>query len=308
MEENRFDKLRVKSEYQRLCQPISPEVYAALEANMINSTESITIKVWSTVVLCDFETYEICLMHNLPYRIERINPYNSEEAMMWVCRHQICRNDLTESMRHYLIGKMAILEKMLGLHDIALRRGTGKTRANLQKSEPKYYDTVGKIRERLGVRFNVNPMTIGKYEQYAKGIDIIYDIVPDFATQILTEAIKLSQMRISEISKMKESEIRLVAEDTALLFYDRMHSESRQQNNDTIPSMGLIKNIPEYDPDAEIASLTLTIPSWISSMNRVKLAADRVKASNNAKEKLCVELIQLSKKTFELLSHFEEEV
>lgn len=297
-------KLRVKSEYRRLCQPISPEAYATLEESMISSSDSTAIKIWNAVVVCDFEKYEICLKHHLPCHTERLHAHSSEEAMMRVCRCQVQRPDLTESMRRYLIGKMAILERIIGFHNAALKRVTEKHEGVLRKNESRYYDTLGTIRERLGAKFNLNPMTIGKYEQYAKDIDIIYDIAPDFAAQALTEKIKLSQMRISEISKMQEAEIRIVAENAELFFYDKTHSEAQP----SVRSMGLIKNIPKYDPDAEIESLALTIPSWISSMDRVKLAADRFKISFGAKEKLCIELMHLNRKTIELLNHFREEI
>ncbi len=34
-----------------------------------------------------------------------------------------------------------------------------------------------------------------------------------------------------------------------------------------------IKDMPAFDPDAEINSLALTIPSWISSINRTRSVA-----------------------------------
>lgn len=34
-----------------------------------------------------------------------------------------------------------------------------------------------------------------------------------------------------------------------------------------------IKTMPAYDPDAEVAGLTLTIPSWMSSIDRTKSMA-----------------------------------
>jgi len=51
--------------------------------------------------------------------------------------------------------------------------------------------------------------------------------------------------------------------------------------------------MPAYDPDAEISSLTLTIPSWVSSLNRTLSIADFNKASEKAKIKLQNELKNL---------------
>lgn len=67
-----------------------------------------------------------------------------------------------------------------------------------------------------------------------------------------------------------------------------------------------IKDMPEYDPDAEIASLTLTIPSWISSMNRVRDVSDMSKVSIAAKAKLLNELEKLGNATLKMLEILKE--
>ena len=51
--------------------------------------------------------------------------------------------------------------------------------------------------------------------------------------------------------------------------------------------------MPAYDPDAEFSSLTLTLPSWISSVNRVRTVSDISKTSYTARSKLSEALIHL---------------
>ena len=52
---------------------------------------------------------------------------------------------------------------------------------------------------------------------------------------------------------------------------------------ETLP---LIKIPPMHDPDAEIAGLTLTVPSWVSSIERARNNADMNAASTSAKSNL----------------------
>lgn len=48
--------------------------------------------------------------------------------------------------------------------------------------------------------------------------------------------------------------------------------------------------MPKYDPNAEISSLTLTIPSWISSIERTCSSADFEHATPEALDKLGLKL------------------
>lgn len=54
-----------------------------------------------------------------------------------------------------------------------------------------------------------------------------------------------------------------------------------------------LKKKPVYDPDAEISSLALTMPSWSSSIIRVTESTDFKRISKDAKNKLLVELHNL---------------
>ena len=63
---------------------------------------------------------------------------------------------------------------------------------------------------------------------------------------------------------------------------------------ETLP---LIKITPMHDPDAEIAGLTLTVPSWVSSIERARNNADMNAASTGAKSRLEEALLSLHQQT-----------
>ena len=73
----------------------------------------------------------------------------------------------------------------------------------------------------------------------------------------------------------------------------------------SIPT-GSVKNMPIYDPDAEISSLTLTIPSWVSSINRTKSSADFSYITDKARRKLEKELLELKKTIDSILAAIKE--
>lgn len=66
-----------------------------------------------------------------------------------------------------------------------------------------------------------------------------------------------------------------------------------------------VKDMPAYDPDAEVAGLTLTIPSWSGSIERVIRETDLDIVSTNAKERLVSALRRLQKKVSETLTAIE---
>lgn len=65
---------------------------------------------------------------------------------------------------------------------------------------------------------------------------------------------------------------------------------AKYMSSENLQNVGLIKKMPSYDPDAEILSLALTIPSWINSIKMVYEQADFKRAGTLAKYKLAEEL------------------
>jgi hypothetical protein len=67
-----------------------------------------------------------------------------------------------------------------------------------------------------------------------------------------------------------------------------------------------VKDMPSYDPDAEISSLTLTIPSWCSSLSRTISHADLKAVTDHARKNLHHALFQLMKTIQGILDDLQE--
>jgi len=63
-----------------------------------------------------------------------------------------------------------------------------------------------------------------------------------------------------------------------------------------------VKDVPAFDPDAEIVGLALTIPSWLSSLERVRKAMDPSIASEKSKQMLSVSLHNIKAEIENMLS------
>lgn len=68
-----------------------------------------------------------------------------------------------------------------------------------------------------------------------------------------------------------------------------------------------IKDMPTFDPDAEVTELTLTIPTWNSSIKRTQTNADLSIISQTAREKLKSALQSLRDEVDIMLTLIKEE-
>lgn len=318
MEEHKNPKLRRNSEYRRLYQPMTAQEYEQLESELKDCTDTtVEIKTWVNIVLYDYEKLEICKKYNIPYVDSRLYVRNSEEALLWLCKNQLERKDLALEMRKYLIGKRYLYEKMLGAHTMSTRRVANSSKENHKMNEPRYEYCAMKTRERLAKEYNVVHMTIWKYSIFAEALDTIYDISEELASAIMRGNIKLSQENVVAISKLSDKEIQNMAEQLLQEQTDfKNFSGSRkllskanaEKTTDNISAKApSIKDMPQYDPDSEVASLALTIPSWISSMKRVSNVSDMSKVSDGAKTKLRNELDKLGNTIFDMYDMLKEE-
>lgn len=67
-----------------------------------------------------------------------------------------------------------------------------------------------------------------------------------------------------------------------------------------------IKTMPSFDPDAEVTGLALTIPSWKSSIERTRTAANLTIVSPDAKDRLGKELESLESAVQGMLKAIKE--
>ena len=300
MSEPQVPALRIDPEFKRLVPPLPPIERKLMVERFRSGTRRGSINVWGTFILVDYELFDFCQQKHIPFDIVRVSLKNREEAMAWICANQLKRKDLTEEMRRYLIGKRDTMERILGAHIAAGIKQQNK-RPSILVGEPKYEDTASRTREKLGLEYHISYGTVRKYCLYAQMIDTVFVTAPQLAASILTGKVKISHEHLIVLSQMSEKELQemseyLLMEDNKVgysQFRDMLGLGAGSKCGVGPPPKGSIKEMPAYDPDAEFSSLTLTIPSWISSVNRVRTVSDISKTSHTARNKLAEALIHL---------------
>ena len=81
-----------------------------------------------------------------------------------------------------------------------------------------------------------------------------------------------------------------------------INSSEEASLNASAASIGSVKEMPVYDPDSEITRLTLTIPSWISSIQRTRSTININEASDTAKDKFMQSLFDLENEVNKMLN------
>ena len=323
--------LTIDPEFKQMIPPLIQVERQQLEDNIKRDGCREPIALWGNTIIDGHNRYEICKKYNLPYDTIQVELHSREEAIAWICANQLGKRNISDETRRYLIGKRYAMEKILGAHNSA---GTNQYTKNevgarmlpeAKKAdheigakllpEPQYDRTASRTRERLGREYHISHATVLKYSTYSEALDYLSEIVPELISKVLSGQVKISQENILELAKMPPMDIKRLGTQLAKKKEDFVgYSNARRVIHPkaepppkpiNTPNVS-IKNMPEYDPDAEFSSLTLTIPSWVSSIVRTQTTANLSEVTPQAKSKLMQGLIDLRKTVDEMLNVIKE--
>lgn len=299
-------KLRIDPEFQNLISALSQEEYELLEQNIIRDGCREPISVWNDVILDGHNRYRICMQHNIQFAIVQIRMTSRQDAIAWICSNQLGRRNISDETRKYLIGKRYDAEKKKATEQNLYRGINPPVAKMLPPGSPA--KGVPRTSLILGKEYHVSHTTIQKYGQYAKAIDKLADRNHLIVPKILSGKVKVSQDKIIELAQLPKDAIHDICQQIDAASTDSLpYSQTRRIIN--IPKhekQKTIKDMPDYDPDAEVSILTLTIPSWKEVINRVVAALSIHPVSGKARSKLKCELLALSHSLVELMKAISE--
>lgn len=264
--------LKTDPDFQSLIPPLSRQAYEELELNIVCNGCREPIKVWGDYIIDGHKRYKICHEYEIEFNTEEILLKSREDAISWICADLLHNHELPENYQHYLIGRKYLAERTVGIMNI-----TGTNQYTLDSSGRKPHS--GVTATKIGIEFHISHSTVSKYLQYAKAIDRLKAEFPDFGRKILYEEIKVSQDNIILLAKKQEDEIKRIIANSAengKVTTSDIEGRADHIEKAVIPvaAKATVKDMPAFDPDAYVSSLTLTIPSWISSIKRTAANSD----------------------------------
>jgi hypothetical protein len=300
--------LRIDDEFKRLVPPLSGKEYSELETSLLKDGCRDPIVIWEGTILDGHNRYLICLHHDLSFQVHSLKMEGRDEAIAWICTNQIGRRNINEATRQYLIGKRFEAERRIGaMNPTGYNQYVGNKLSPQNEGKPLLSLSKHGISSKIGKEYGVSHSTVERYGQLAYAVDRLGSVSEKIANGILSGTLQVMQHDIIDMVDLNDQQIKAVARDIPQTDCYRLERKQiidsiRTVKRPTVPSSHhvftemtavTVKDMPDYDPDAEVASLTLTMPSWRSSINRVRLNSNVVDVSEKAKTALLNELTAL---------------
>jgi len=243
---NIHTKLNISEKFRRLVQPITGDELSCLEKE-VSRKGSAKIFVFNGIIVDGYEEYEIAVKLGYPIESISIPADNFNEAVIWLCRTQLKRSDLTLMMRKYLIGRISLAEQSRGSPEL-------NTVSDMSSACLKHIKTP--TRMKLAKEYNYSFSSVCDYEACAKTIDMLFSFDRETAANLLVGKTYIVQSDLIAFARLS---------------IDQLKNKMKKQSSDMciVKEATTIKTTPKYDPDAEISSLSLTVPSWINMIERV---------------------------------------
>ena len=171
------------------------------------------IIVWNKTILDGHNRYNILRKHSfIEYEIKEMEFSSRQEALIWICNHQLGRRNLTPERRKYLIGKRYEAEKQ-----ISQKRGnqyTSTKKDATDQNDPCQNKSGSHVtRQRIANETGTSEGYVQRAEKYMNGVEAADEAAPGAREEILNGKIKAADREICAIAKApKEQRSEIVAE------------------------------------------------------------------------------------------------
>ena len=274
--------LIIDKEFQALAPIYSKEDYSKAESNLVLlGSAPYPIKVWNNIILTDFLCYQLCHKYNIPFEIEKMSFYSENDALFYACETFIQTEYLPEPHERYLIGKAYYYMRALMADVYHGKRPVHFAKEHTQILGNKF--AKNKTAFIASSIFHVSPTTVTKYSNFASAVDEIRRKNKTVGDAILAQSFRISMENTMVLSKLSPTRIAQAYREGITRLPDSFYIEQPPLPQKANPQ---IKQMPVYDRDAELSSLTLTVNAWNCSMERFLRISKLSLASDEAKEKL----------------------
>ncbi len=315
--------LIIDPEFKRLLPELSQEEYHLLEESILAEGCRDALILWGQIIVDGHNRYQICKSHGLPFRTEQRDFSSREEALRWILLNQIGRRNISPELLKYQIGKRYNIEKRLSAHNPRGKNQYTEVASDVLM-QPRTTARLGRAGE-IAREYNVSHFAIHTYKDIAKAVDRIAEKDERLSDRYLSGRMRIKKDDLVAISEMPDRQVRAltsnllrggktvcrtqdVLEATTPRDYDRENAAVRDKRRAESNAAGQssVKDVPTYDPDGEVASLSLTIPSWNSSIDRVFNQTNLNEISDKARAQLKSELLALRDSVDIILLAIEE--
>lgn len=307
-------------EFMRLVHNPTPEEYAQMEGELITNGCKEPIVIWGTTIIYDYWRYSICQKNHIPFEITKMDFLCRDDAVRWLVLNHLADMKQDPVLYHYQLGKRCNAERNLS----GIKKKNKESMPADEESEKQKDMEPVSCRKLLRI-YGISITAMMNYKYIAEYIDIISEKEPRLAELYLSRQVRIKTEDLKTISELpkaciyslvnslirnkktvcrSEDILGILSEKDIFTVRKKAQERKRGVAMSVLPS---VKDMPVYSPDAEIESLTLTIPSWNSSVSRIFNDTEMRNISQKAKTQLLQEATSLKESIELLILAIEEE-
>ena len=193
--------LKVDPEFQGKIPPLTFEELEQLEKNIVNDGKVINpIIVWNRLIVDGHNRYAILQKHpDIPYTVHEKEFADRFEVIIWICKNQLGRRNLSPEQKNYLLGKQYEAEKV----------AHGGDRKSADAKSSYHNDNLisgEKTCDRIAKENGVNRITVIRAEKFANCVDEAEKISPGSRQKILSGTVKGTAKDIMSLARTPPEE------------------------------------------------------------------------------------------------------
>ena len=196
-----LQNLSVDLEFQSKIPPLREEELKQLEENILADGVVINpLIVWKGIIVDGHNRFEILKEHpEIEYTILEKEFAGREEAIVWICKNQLGRRNLTPEQRRYLVGKQYEAEKLAHGGNRKIEGEQPSCHGDNLVSQPKTC-------ERIAQENGVNWRSVIRSEKFAQNVDAAEAAVPGTREKILSGKVKPTAAELAAVSSAAPEE------------------------------------------------------------------------------------------------------
>lgn len=193
--------LHIDPEFKAQIPPLTQDERKQLEENILAEGELLApILVWNGTIVDGHNRYEILQSHpEIPYSVRDLELETREEVLVWICKHQLGRRNLTPEQKKFLVGKQYDAEKQAdGFH------GNQHTLPVLSAGvQNEHQQTPEKTCERIARENHISASAVRRAALFAAGVDLAEELCPGIRQRILSGDLKAPDALFERLAKAR---------------------------------------------------------------------------------------------------------
>ena len=265
-------ELVIDPEFADKIPPLTEEEYQQLEENILSDGRIISpLITWNGIIVDGHNRFRILQKHpEISYTTMEMEFPDRYAAIIWICRNQLGRRNLTELQKKLLIGKRYEAEK--ARHGFNAQAQTRDAKGHFVRSGQN--DHFGeKTRERIAKENNVSDSYVRRAESFSKGVDVADQALPGIKQEIVSGQLKPTAKEIAEIARASPEERKALAEQLRI-----PRSSSQKQlvlpEEDDKDAVEMVSDSSQKEHNPSLASIQAISDRMASGNNHPRAVVD----------------------------------